>query len=93
MKQDDLVLFTLALSAIGFYGTFLSPVSELATTEQTPGEKQVLRESAWIGTAHLLVVAGIAAIAAKNHVPLTMAVLLAVSVLLTYEYAMARTPD
>lgn len=93
MKQDDLVIFTLAISSIAFYGTFLSPVSEIATTEQTPGEKQVHRESAWIATAHLVVVAGIAAFAAKSHIPLTIAVLLAVSILLTYEYALARTPD
>jgi len=90
MNNDNLLVFSIALGAIGLYSTFMPPVHEVVNGEQSNGEKQALREAEMIGTAHLLAVALIASFMAKSAMPLLLAAGLGVSVYLSYEYAMAR---
>lgn len=92
VNDKDLIIFYMALSAVGLYAAFLPNVAELAANYQTPDERKVIREAELIGTAHLLIVAVITSSVAKSALPLLLALLLGGSMFATYEYALSRVP-
>lgn len=88
--DEKLIVFSLAIGSIGLYGVFLPPVSQVATTEQSPDEKRVLRETEGIGTAMLLAIGAVTASLTKSALPLVLALFLGVGMFAAYEYAMMR---
>ena len=90
MDESKLVIFSLAFGTIGLSAVFLPPVSELAKTSQSDGEKQVIHETELIAGAHILIVAGITSYMAKSAFPFWLAVLMSAAMFATYEYALRR---
>lgn len=90
MDEKQLVIFSIAYGTIGLSSVFLPPVAQVAATSQSDGEKQVVHETMLIAGAHILIVAGLTSYMAKSMFPFWLALAIAGSLTLTYEYALRR---
>ena len=90
MDESKLVIMSLAMGTIGLSAVFLPPVGNVALTNQSDDEKQVIHETELIAGVHILIVAGITSYLAKSAFPFLLALLVSGGMWFAYEYAMAR---